>query len=107
MKTLIIFFAIIGLALNVAIAENVKPVTKANVTIEHNSYSLVKVAFNEPKAAVTVKIYDNDFSLLHTERIRDEKVQYFDISKLASGHYFLKVLEGGKIVYTEVIQKVK
>lgn len=108
MKKLAILFAVIGLAFNVAVAENVKPTAKAKVEVKHNGYSLVQVSVQkEAKANVRVKIYDNDFSLIHSESLKDSNSKRFDISKLKAGHYILKVIANGETVYTEAIEKIK
>ncbi len=108
MKKLVILFAVIGLALNVAVAENVKPAAKAKVTVEHNGYNFVDVTVKkETEGTVLVKIYDNDFALIHTENWKNANAKRFDISKLTAGHYILKVVADGETVYSEAIEKVK
>ncbi len=108
MKKLAILFAIISLALNVAVAENVKPAVKANVKVEHNGYNLVTVEVGEVESeTVRVKIYDKTFGLLHSEVVREESSIGFDISELNAGQYFLKVTAKGETVYAEAIEKIK
>ena len=108
MKRLLILFAVIGLAFNVAVAENVKPAAKAKVKVAHNGYNLIKVDVQKQESQVVrVKIYDNDFTLLHTEVLKKENAKAFDISKLKAGHYLLKVTAGGETVHTEAIKKIK
>lgn len=108
MKKLAILFAVIGLSLNVAIAENVKPVAKTNVKVKHNSFNLMKVAVKKVESeTVKVKIYSSSLELLHTENMRKKDVKYFDISKLTAGFYLIKVEADGEMVYTEAIEKIK
>lgn len=108
MKKLAILFAVIGLSLNVAIAENVKPVAKTNVKVKHNSFNLMKVAVKKVESeTVKVKIYSSSLELLHTENMRKKDVKYFDISKLNAGFYLIKVEADGEMVYTEAIEKIK
>ena len=108
MKRLAILFAVIGLAFNVAVAENVKPVAKANVKVEHNGFNLIKIDVEKKgEGKVNVEIYDSGLTLLHTERMRKTNSTVFDISKLNAGDYILKVTADKEMVYTQTIKKIK
>lgn len=108
MKKLAIIFAVIALSFNVALADNVKPAAKNTATIAHNGFNrLVVEVMKQEKQSATVLIYDVDFSLLHTTRMKKKEVVRYDVSQLKAGHYIVKVEVDGEIVSTETFEKTK